>query len=265
MTPADLEQTEPSARSSADGVAAVDRAFAILRAFDADHHVLTLAELARRTGLYKSTILRLISSLERAGFIRRLADGQFTIGHEPSRLANLYQTSFRLRDILYPLLQELSDETGETSSFYVEEGESRVVLFRVEPKRTIKVSVHEGDRFPIAVGASGKVLRVFGRMADTRLPEIAERYWAVSAGERDPEIAAISVPVFGPERILQGALTVSGPVDRLVQDQITHAAKLLLRAAVAATKALGGEAGSLERALEQLENEAFVVPMSSGR
>lgn len=253
MTPADLEQADSSARSSSEGVAAVDRAFAILGAFDADHPVLTLAELARRTGLYKSTILRLISSLERAAFIRRLADGQFTIGHEPSRLANLYQTSFRLRDIIYPLLQELSDETGETSSFYVEEGESRVVLCRVEPKRTIKVSVHEGDRFPIAVGASGKVLRVFGRMADIRIPEVAEQYWAFSAGERDPEIAALSVPVFGPNRILQGALTISGPVDRLAQNQVTHAVRLLLRASVVATKALGGDTACLEKAIDQFD------------
>lgn len=248
MTPADPEHTESSARSSSDGVAAVDRAFAILRAFDADHSLLTLAELARRTGLYKSTILRLISSLERAGFIRRLADGQFTIGHEPSRLANLYQTSFRLRDILYPLLQELSDETGETSSFYVEEGESRVVLFRVEPKRTIRVSIHEGDRFPLAVGASGKVLRVFGRTADSRLPEVAERYWASSSGERDPEIASVSVPVFGPGQLLQGALTLSGPADRLGEAQVARAIRLLLQVAGKATAALGGDSRCLERA-----------------
>lgn len=251
MTPADLEQTDSAAHNSADGVAAVDRAFAILRAFDADHPVLTLAELARRTGLYKSTILRLINSLEKAGFIRRSADGQFTIGHEPSRLANLYQTSFRLRDILYPLLQELSDETGETSSFYVEEGESRVVLFRVEPKRTIKVSVHEGDRFPLAVGASGKVLRVFGRKADTSLPEIEERYWASSSGERDPEIASVSVPVFGPGKLLQGALTLSGPADRFSGDAVERGSQLLLRAAVRATVALGSTCEGLERAARE--------------
>lgn len=252
MTPANLEQTDSSARSSSEGVAAVDRAFAILEAFDADHPVLTLAELARRTGLYKSTILRLISSIEKAGFIRRLADGQFTIGHEPSRLANLYQTSFRLRDILYPLLQDLSDETGETSSFYVEEGESRVVLFRVEPKRTIKVSVHEGDRFPLAVGASGKVLRVFGHKAASDLPDVAECYWASSSGERDPEIAAVSVPVFGPGQLLQGALTLSGPVDRLADKQVVHASELLLRASAKATRALGGESRCLDQAADRL-------------
>lgn len=249
MTSADPARLDsPSTRSSADGVAAVDRAFAILRAFDADHSVLSLAEIARRTGLYKSTILRLISSIEKAGFIRRLADGQFTIGHEPSRLATIYQTSFRLRDVLYPLLQELSDETGETSSFYVEEGDSRVVLFRVEPRRTIKVSIHEGDRFPLAVGASGKILRVFGRLADSRLPDVAARYWASSAGERDPEIASVSAPVFGPGQQLQGALTLSGPADRLGESQVASASKLLLQAAARATAALGGDSQSLERA-----------------
>ena len=250
MTPADLEQTDSSARSSSEGVAAVDRAFAILGAFDADHPALTLAELARRTGLYKSTILRLISSLERAGFIRRLADGQFTVGHEPSRLANLYQTSFRLRDILYPLLQELSDETGETSSFYVEEGENRVVLFRVEPKRTIKVSIHEGDRFPLALGASGKILLAFGRMAESNCSEAKKRYWTFSAGERDPEIAAVSVPVFGPSQVLQGALTLSGPIDRLTNKKVEHAKDLLLRSSALATRALGGDDKPIQRAIE---------------
>lgn len=120
MTSANSENNDSTTRGASDGVAAFDRAFAILGAFDANHSALTLVELARRTGLYKSTILRLITSLEWAGFIRRMVDGQFTIGHEPSRLANLYQTSFRLRDILYPLLQAISDETRETSSFYLE-------------------------------------------------------------------------------------------------------------------------------------------------
>ncbi|WP_261984277.1 MULTISPECIES: helix-turn-helix domain-containing protein [Pseudomonas] len=77
------------------GVAAVDRAFSILSAFQIDQESLTLAELARRTGLYKSTILRLIASLEKAGFVRRLADGSYSVGPEPLRLSQLDQASFR--------------------------------------------------------------------------------------------------------------------------------------------------------------------------
>ena len=62
------------------GVAAVDRALSILAAFEDGNRQLELAELARRTGLYKSTLLRLAVSLERGGMLRRGADGAFQIG-----------------------------------------------------------------------------------------------------------------------------------------------------------------------------------------
>lgn len=71
------------------GVAAVDRAFLILSAFQEGDNPLSLALLARRTGLYKSTILRLMQSLIRAGFVVRLPDGNYVVGPAPSRLAKL--------------------------------------------------------------------------------------------------------------------------------------------------------------------------------
>lgn len=237
-TPASDDNNE-----AAGGVAAVDRAFAILAAFDSDRPSLPLAEISRRTGLYKSTILRLMTSLERAGFIRRLADGQFAVGHEPLRLAQLYQGAFNLRDALLPILEALSQECAETSSFYVAQGASRVVLLRVEPKRSVRVSIHEGDRFPINAGASGKVLRAFGTAKDPSLESIREQCWAVSFGERDPDTAAISVPVFGTENELVGALTLSGPADRFNAEQIKRVRSTVLRKASQATAALGGLTG----------------------
>jgi len=234
------------------GVAAVDRAFAILAAFDIDRGSLPLAELARRTGLYKSTILRLISSLESAGFVRRLADGQYAIGPEPLRLAQIYQTSFRLRDVIYPILESMAQESGETASFYVLENGSRVVLFRVEPKRAVRFSIHEGARFSLQAGASGKVLRAFSKLADPALPQVREQLWADSFGERDPETASVSVPVFAVGYEFKGALTISGPAERFNKEQIVDATAMLLRNAAMATSALGGNDGELARALEKL-------------
>ena len=234
------------------GVAAVDRAFAILSAFNIEQDCLSLAEIARRTGLYKSTILRLIASLEKAGFVRRLSDGRYSVGPEPLRLSQLYQTSFRLRDVIHPLLESITEESGETSSFYVLENGSRVVLFRVEPKRAVRVSVLEGARFPLQAGASGKILRAFTRHGDPALTEVRERFWACSVGERDPETTAVSVPVFAMGHELKGALTLSGPSDRLLKEHIEHAASILLRNAAIATHALGGSDAELREALKRL-------------
>lgn len=73
------------------GVAAVDRALLILSAFREDDVALSLALLARRTGLYKSTILRLLQSLLRAGYVVRQPDGNYVIGPEPTKLAKMYK------------------------------------------------------------------------------------------------------------------------------------------------------------------------------
>ena len=61
------------------GVAAVDRALTLLLAFGPGEDTLGLAELARRTGLYKSTALRLIASLLHAGFLARQGEA-YTLG-----------------------------------------------------------------------------------------------------------------------------------------------------------------------------------------
>lgn len=252
QSPSEDEHSLPAAEG---GVAAVDRAFAILAAFDVGSNSLPLAEIARRTGLYKSTILRLMSSLERAGFIRRLIDGQYAVGPEPLRLAQVYQSSFRLRDVIYPLLESLSEASGETSSFYVRENDSRVVLFRVEPKRAVRVSLHEGARFPLSAGASGKVLRAFGAVSDPSLGTIREQCWATSFGERDPETASVSVPVFNAAYEVTGALTLSGPAERFSQEKVLTACALLLEAAAKATVALGGDNRELLKAVERVAVE----------
>lgn len=238
--------------SAEGGVAAVDRAFAILGAFNIEQDCLTLAEIARRTGLYKSTILRLIVSLEKAGFVRRQGDGRYSVGPEPLRLSQLYQTSFRLRDVIYPLLESITEESGETSSFYVQENGSRVVLFRVEPRRAVRVSILEGARFPLEQGASGKILRAFSKVPDPSLTEVREQFWASSFGERDPETSAVSVPVFAMGFELKGALTLSGPSERLTKKQVGSAVSILLRNALIATGSLGGNTLGLDDALKRL-------------
>ncbi|MNG10658.1 Bacterial transcriptional regulator [compost metagenome] len=125
-------------------------------------------------------------------------------------------------------------------------------MFRVEPKRAVRVSVLEGSRFPLHSGASGKILRAFSRQGDSTLTAVHECFWASSFGERDPETTAVSVPVFSIGHELKGALTLSGPSDRLLREHIQHAASILLRNAVIATSALGGNNAELREALKKL-------------
>lgn len=254
MTSETNAATPPDESASASsGVAVLDRAFALLGAFGATDDRLSLTELSRRTGLYKSTVLRLLAALEHGGFIRRLDDGQYAIGPQPLRLAAIYQRAFRVDSLVEPLLGELSRELGETASFYVRVGERRLVLSRVEPARAVRVSIRIGEDFPVERGASGKVLLAFTGGATAAHEAVRARLWATSYGERDPETASASVPVFGALGDFKGAMTVSGPLSRLGQpDAMFAAVAALLEMGRRASLAFGASEARFAAAREAL-------------
>lgn len=258
MTTTAPERRAPTedAPETSSGVAVLDRAFAILNAYGPTDERLTLTELSRRTGLYKSTVLRLLGALEHGGFIRKLSDGQYAIGHQPLRLATLYQRSFQVGPVVEPILQQLSRDLGETASLYVRQGDKRLVLYRVEPTRSVRVAIRVGEEFAIDKGASGKVLLAFTEASDPRWNEVRAQLFAVSYGERDPETTSASVPIFDATGLIAGALTVSGPKGRFGDAAtIDTALKALLLGAKQATTALGGMAARYDASLSGFDRD----------
>lgn len=254
----DTTESPAAVTTDTSGVAVLDRAFALLAAFGPTDERLTMSDLARRTGLYKSTVLRLLAALEHGGFVRKLPDGLYAIGPEPLRLATIYQRSFQVGHVIEPLLKQLSARSGETASFYVRHGSKRVALFRVEPSRAVRASVAVGQEYPIHQGASGKVLLAFGKPASAAHRAIRERLWAVSYGERDPETASASAPVFDVAGELQGALAVSGPRERLAAPKaMSGACRQVLQAAREATQTLGGDGSPFGQSLRRLSEADF--------
>ncbi len=237
--------------SPAGGVAAVDRAFAILGVFSPQDRSLTLAELRRRTGLHKSTILRLIASIGRVGFIRRLDDGSYAVGAGALHLGRLYQASFDLDRYLVPALQVLARESGETASFFVRDRDQRICLRRVEPDRSVRSVLAEGDRLPLELGSAGKILLAFGKTTPETLAPMRSAFVAISHGEREADAASVSVPVFADEGRLAGALSISGPVDRFIDAKTRAFAQRLLASAASLSERLGGDGAALRRARNQ--------------
>lgn len=217
------------------GVAAVDRAMAILGAFRAGDGALELRELAARTGLYKSTILRLLASLERARCVERRADGRWALGPMLYHWGMLYRHGLRLEAVVPTALSALAESTGESASFFIREGAHRLCLFRADGPRLVRDTVRTGDLLPLGKGAAGHVLREFAAGPNYAAPQVV-----VTEGERDPELAALAAPVFTAGGVLAGALALSGPRGRVM-----GAVRLLMPAALDAakdlTRRLGGD------------------------
>jgi DNA-binding IclR family transcriptional regulator len=224
--------------SDEGGVAAVDRALSILDALTDDK--VTLAELAKRTGLYKSTVLRLLKSLERFGYVFRSADGLYRLGSKVLTLGALYQRHYRTSEIVPPVLERLVAELHEGASFYVCEDDKRICLHRIDATRAVRDSVHVGDRLPLTVGAAGHLLRAFNGSRGEKFDQIRRQMYAVSFGERDAETAAVAAPVLGPGNRLVGALSISGPRYRVEEMGEARIVPVLFKYAKELTRTFGG-------------------------
>lgn len=246
-------KTRANARGTG-GVAAVDRALEILGAFTLERGVLSLAELASKTGFYKSTILRLIETLIRHRVLLRLADGRYRIGPEALRLGSIYQRAHRVSDVLLPIMRELAAQCGESVAFHIREGDARICLHRVESSHAIRYDIAEGATLPLEVGAGGRVLSAFaGSSGGIEEPyeTIRRTMYYASFGEREPDTAGLSAPVFGPGQTLAGALTIAGPTSRMDQRFLSAHVGQLLGAAARATRDLGGDPAGLEAAAKK--------------
>ncbi|MGG4605074.1 IclR family transcriptional regulator [Paenalcaligenes sp. Me131] len=199
-------------------VEAVERALTLLECFNQQKRCLSLTELAEVTGMYKSTVLRLAASLERFHFLVRGQDGRYGVGQSLWRLGQLYHSKFNIEQNVRPELIQLMELTGETASLYVREGNLRVCLYRENSRRAARHHLDEGVSLPLASGASGHVLAAFSEPSEQNAKTVAEQGYAVSLGERDPDLAAVAVPLFSRSGILIGALTLSGIITRFTPE-----------------------------------------------
>jgi len=224
----------------------VERALTILGAFSAQEPVLTLRELAATTQLNKATILRIIVSLERFGYVSRLGDGRYALGPAVLQLAGTYQRTFGLSDLVPPVLRSLVKETSETAAFFIRQGSRRLCLFMSESTNTLRSHLREGDVRPLRPGGSGKVLQAFAGEKGEDLAEVRQAYVAFNTGERDPEIASIAAPVFKVGQELVGAITISGPIAHFSARVVPERTAVILKAAGRLTRELGGNPEPLE-------------------
>jgi DNA-binding IclR family transcriptional regulator len=223
-------------RAAPGGAAAVDRAISLLAAFRPGDKALTVTELAKRTRLYKSTVLRLLASLAQGRLLHRNAEGHWMLGPELARLASIHSAAFSLEDIVLPAMRELVQGTQESVAFHVRQGDQRLVLFRVDSPQLLRDHARAGDMLPLDRGAGGRVLMAYGGAKGRLYDQVRRDGYVMITGDRIPGLVGISAPVWNSAHELVGALTLTAPEPR-IQPSFIDA---LRRCAAGLTNALGG-------------------------
>jgi YD repeat-containing protein len=131
-----------------------------------------------------------------------------------------------LRRLARAALEVLRDETGESVQLYVAEDGGRRCVLSLQSPHALRWIVAEGALLPLDRGSAGRVL--LGTASPTesspnrRDTESSTnrrvRAWTASVEEREPGVASVSAPVYGPDGRIVAAVSVSGPVERLSRD-----------------------------------------------
>ena len=222
------------------GVTAVTRALRLLEAFGMEDAQLPLAELSRRTGLHKTTALRMARTLAQDNYLVQREDGNWRLGRAVGWLGACYQATFDVHEVVEPVLRELSAQTGESASFYVREDNQRTCLARVNGPRTIRHNVRVGVGFPLDLGAPGRVILAYSGEAGEPYESIRQSGYAMSLGERDPEVSSVAAPVFGLQWRLLGSICISGPTSRLNKKRLLELTQTIQKAANQLSYAIAG-------------------------
>ncbi|WP_424767027.1 IclR family transcriptional regulator [Paenibacillus sp. sgz302251] len=232
-------------------VRAVDRALDILLCFTSKTDW-AMTEIAEHVGLHKSTVHRMLATLEDKGFIERdRATDRYHLGLKVWELsANLSRTDDQA-SIWLPELERLRDQLGETVSIYVRDGAERIRIQAVQSNQPVRRVAPVGVRLPLYAGASSKVLIAYADPAaqesilgdpawlyandldqyKKQLEEICLNGYATSFEEREPGAAALSAPIFDRTGKIAAALSVSGPASRLTMKTMNEYAPVVMASA----------------------------------
>jgi IclR family acetate operon transcriptional repressor len=222
--------SEKDKATQAGSIRALRRAMSVLAYFNPDRRSATLTELARETKLATTTVARILATLESAQYINRDKDGRYRVGTQLVRLALMALQSIRLFDIAPGHLQRLSEETGETANLAIRDENGDALYVRQVPSRmAIRHESWLGRRLPSQGSVNGAALR----------GEVGPEGYVFSRQTLEKDVVAVAVPIFGPDREICGAFSVTGPSFRITDEDIRRIGNCLVREARAASEQLG--------------------------
>lgn len=240
------------------------RAISLLKAFSPAQRELGVSQLSRLTGLHKTTVYRLLVTLEEEGFIQHNpGNDKYRLGSALIRLGRLVLDGIDLVRQALPHMRALVDETSETAMLEIWDDGRTLVVANVDGNRFTHIIARAGYHLPAHGSSGGKAMLAFlsqeeidkvlarglkqyteNTITDRRrlleeLAHIRATHISFDRQEIDIGVCAVSAPIFDHLGGVAGALTVAGPTQRIQLDEDGALVQLIRRTAEAVSRELG--------------------------
>jgi IclR family acetate operon transcriptional repressor len=243
----------------------VVRALTLLEALGDSRGEIGIADLSKRVGFHVSTAHRLLATLVAQGYVRQNPDtGRYGLGAKAFHLAESYLGQIDLRRVARPVLEQLSQETGETANLVILDGREALYLDKVESPQSLRIFSRIGRRAPLHCTAVGKVLLAWRPKAEQsallgrgpfdgltprtitslshfrlELERVHEQGYALDLEECEAGANCIAAPVRNAQGRVEASLSVSGPSVRLTLKRMEELMPLMRRLAKEVSSQLG--------------------------
>jgi len=235
-------------------VGAVEHAIAVLRCVSEAGAPIGVNDIARRVGLHKSSVSRLVATLAASAFVQREPEtGRISLGMGLVAVARPAFARFNLRDVVRPLLATLAMEVGETVSFSIWDCCEAVSIEQVPGANAVQAYSEPGHRNPGHATAVGKMLlahmgedaiadycsrplqrytaRTITRVDALRaeLQQCRSRGFAINRGEFEIDVGAVSAIVLDRQGDVAGCISIVVPMYRFSMARRSELAETVMR------------------------------------
>ncbi len=237
----------------------------ILDCFNQERTELGVREMARLTNLPSSTVGRLLLSMKERGILQQNPESKtYSLGMRLLTWSGEFLASLDIRAIALPNMTDLQRSTLETISLYVLDGTDRVCVERLESPQNVRIVARLGLRLPLYAGSAGKVILAYlpaenqerilnsvalvpftkhtivdGLSLREELKKIKDTGYSYSHGEWVQDASGVAAPIFGPDSLVMGAITISGPTQRFTKEVIERYGRETISAASEISRQLG--------------------------
>ncbi|WP_435164195.1 IclR family transcriptional regulator [Paenibacillus glycanilyticus] len=229
----------------------LDNSLELLHYFTKETPQWGVRELAKAMGMNHSIVFRILATFEQHGFLVQDKDSKkYSLGMKFMEFGAIVRDQFRISDVILPIMQQLSADTGESIYLTWRDGLEGICVEIVESSQTIRYGVTVGSRSPLFAGASNKVILAFLPEEELEsiqlqpftdktitskedliqdLEKIRVAGWAYSVGEYTESVFALSLPLFNSSKEVVASITVGGPDFRMPQQKVEPTLQKLIR------------------------------------
>lgn len=249
-------------------VKSLEKALQILKSFSLNSPAFSLTQLSKVTGLNKTTVLRILRTLEKHQFVEEVSeDGKYTIGVEVYKLGNVFFHSLDLEKKARPHLTRLANELKKTIHLCILDEAKALYLDKIESdEQTVRIMTSKkGAHASLHCTGVGKTLLAFQPEAKREailnnlelnrftkntitdmdvlkkeLDKIQKQGYALDLEERENDVVCIAAPVRNMNGNVIASVSISGLAHQVPRKTLKGTYKeKLLQAARTISRAMG--------------------------